>query len=177
MQGCEVGWSTLWACSSVTQVIEKTTKILLPQNIFGHPLVGRRGSCIHQSVPFAPVFFFLRRVEINGYLQFVETQSILCGSYPPQWRWGNNDRIWSFQGHSRLGEMAFGWGVCVGSWLLCHVLISLSFLYPLCLQESGLTTAITMLQDIFCSFLSTWETDWKLWLMLLIISGAFDFIQ
>lgn len=50
----------------------------------------------------------------------------------PRWRGRNKNRIWSFQGQSRFRKKTFGWGVCVGSWVLCCVLI---IFFPPCLQE------------------------------------------
>lgn len=70
-------------------MIKQITKSGFPRMFLGIPtLEGKADVSISAKVflfaPVVVVFFvvFLRRGEINGYLQFVETQSILCGSYP-----------------------------------------------------------------------------------------------
>lgn len=88
LQGWEHAWSTLWhsclffaSCSSMRWAIKQITAFLTSQNAFGYPHLRRQGRhiCQGQSVP---VFWKEEGKKINGYLQFVDTQSILCGSYP-----------------------------------------------------------------------------------------------
>lgn len=63
---------------------------------------------VEQSGPV----FFNRREEINGYLQFVETQSIPCGSYPLD----GDERTITEYGHFRVT-------VDLGRWPLVEVFV------------------------------------------------------
>lgn len=78
------------------------------QNAFGYPNCGWKGRCICQlnKAPFY-LFFLKGEGKINGYLYFVETQSILCESYPLN---GDEGTIMEY-GHSTVTAELGCWPV------------------------------------------------------------------
>lgn len=84
---------------------------------FYFPSNDIKGRCICKP---NKAFLFVEKTRENQWSSPVYGETInpvwLLAS---QYRWRNNNRLWSIQGHSRLGEIGFGWGISVRSRVLC----------------------------------------------------------
>lgn len=90
--------------------------------VLGIPTLGEKEDV---SVSWTKHSCFLKgREKINGYLQFVETQSIPRGSYPLNGDEGTITEYGHFRVTADLGRWSLVWGVCLGSWVFGCVLIS-----------------------------------------------------
>lgn len=76
-------------------------------------VVGKKEIYLSAEQSFA--FFWKEEEKKSMAIYTLWRHNQLCVVLSSQWRWVNNNGIWSFQGHSRLGAPALGL-LCVGYW-------------------------------------------------------------
>lgn len=164
-------WSTLWQFPQEHQYLRlvsvpaqtwggwSSSSIPVYPECFYFPYNDIKGRCICQ---LNKAFLFVEKKRENQWSSPVYGETInsvwLLAS---QYRWGNNNRLWSIQGHSRLGEIGFGWGISVGSQVLCCVLIP----FILCVSNnvSSFTQRRGKTPHYGCSAFGLWVSEaWDL---------------